>query len=143
MKKTFFWLAIVSLFFAACDSSKTLVHSDREHIERQWMLKKMEGFSTDELVKANAYINLTDLKNTNCKTGCNTLGFKTEIKSGNRIRFSDITSTYMSCAPFMKMEQSFSKFLEQVYSYEVKGHFIKFKSNSGDILIEAIAADWD
>ncbi|ANH80591.1 hypothetical protein A8C56_05970 [Niabella ginsenosidivorans] len=112
-------------------------------LNRQWMLTGMEGFTKGELIKAKASIDLTDLQHAGSKVGCNTIRLTAIAQPGNRVQFTNLSSTKMYCAPFMKLEAACIEKLEQVRVYTLEGHRIQLKDSAGNLLIEAVAADWD
>lgn len=116
---------------------------DPQALSRKWMLTQMGGFTKAELTKAGAFIDLTDLKKTNGKAGCNRIGFSTKADTKGRIQFSGVLSTRMYCEPFMRLEGSFVEMLPHVSKYRVEGHHIRFYDAKDKLLAEAVAADWD
>jgi|GEM_PF-2724869 len=112
-------------------------------LHREWMLKKLEGIDGDQVMRSRASINLTDPAQTNGMAGCNRALFTTHTGAGTSIRFSAIATTKKFCAEFMKIEERYLQVLPQIRSYELSGHFIKFKDASGKAVAEGVAADWD
>jgi len=65
--------------------------------------------------------------------GCNNFHGSYEVKAGDRIRFSNLASTLMSC-PSMNVERDFLKALELADSYTVKGNTLKlYKARLGEL----------
>lgn len=144
MKRNFFYVSVlIALVFMACSSTKNTGITPNKHIAREWMLKKMEGANSDELLKAKAFINLSNLKQTSAKAGCNIIMFTTQLKKNNGIEFKGGGTTNMFCKDFMELEGKLGLIIGKIKSYEINGHFIKFKDGNGKVLVEAVAADWD
>ncbi|WP_008582073.1 META domain-containing protein [Niabella soli] len=141
MKTLFIYLSLWLL--ASCAPKAQQGPFNPRALSRQWMLTKMEGFTKEELAKAGAFIDLTDLKKTNGKAGCNRIGFSTKAEANGHIQFSGVLSTRMYCAPFMKLEGAFIELLKHISIYKVEGHRIRFYNAKNKLLAEAVAADWD
>lgn len=60
MKTLFIYLSLWLL--ASCAPKAQQGPFNPRALSRQWMLTKMEGFTKEELAKAGAFIDLTDLK---------------------------------------------------------------------------------
>lgn len=127
----------IILLTISCSSQGQLPHYNRE-----WMLVEFQGFTKDELMKNKANINLTQKEKGNAKMGCNNMFFSYKIKNNHRIEFSQIGSTMMYCDGNMKLEQDFGKLLPTMKHYEIKGHFLTLKNDSGQTM-KFVAADWD
>ncbi|MBZ4192367.1 META domain-containing protein [Niabella beijingensis] len=112
-------------------------------LRREWMLKQLKGVADDLVIKSRASINLADLSSTQGKAGCNQVRFQTATGSGSGVRFSGIVGTEMFCEGLMPVEEAYLKTMPLIRTYEISGHFIKFKDEAGNVLIEAVAADWD
>src|SRR6266498_3776236 len=65
--------------------------------------------------------------------GCNSISGNYTIDK-NKINFSDITSTKMSC-PDISFENAFLQLLDQVNRYEVSGNTILLKNGNEILLI--------
>ncbi len=139
MKAKILSLAFLSVLFftVSCSSQGQLPHYNRE-----WMLVEFQEFTKDELVKNKANINLTQKENGSAKMGCNSMFFSYKIKSNHLIEFSQPGSTMMYCEGNMKLEQDFGKLLPTMKHYEIKGHFLTLKNESGQAM-KFVAADWD
>lgn len=116
------------------------------HIQRQWMLVSLEGFSKDDLIKNKAEINLTaKSENGNIKgsayMGCNRVFFTSEFKNNGKVKISGLGSTMMACQN-MNLETSFQKKFEKMTTYSVEGHFLTLSDDSGNAM-KFVAADWD
>ncbi|SDD48697.1 META domain-containing protein [Niabella drilacis] len=112
-------------------------------LRREWMLKKLDGIDGELVIQSRASINLADHKQTGGMAGCNRIMFTAQTGEGSSIRFSAIAATKKFCAEFMKVEARYLTLLPQIRSYELSGHFIKFKDAAGKVLAEGVASDWD
>ncbi|MGJ7029869.1 META domain-containing protein [Niabella hirudinis] len=112
-------------------------------LRREWMLKKLDGADGVLVIKSRASINLTDPAHTSGTAGCNRAVFTASAGAEAEISFSSIATTKKFCAEFMKVEERYLAVLPQIRSYEIRGHFIKFKDASGKVVAEGVAADWD
>lgn len=139
MKSKFF---ILSLFSALLMMSFTLQKS-QDNLKRKWMLVEFQGFSKEELMKKNAFIDLTNYeKGGGAKMGCNSMFFNVKTKNNQKIEFSQIGSTMMYCEGNMKLEEEFGKRLPTITKYQFKGHFLTLKNKKGETM-KFIAEDWD
>lgn len=111
--------------------------------QRQWMLTALPGTTYEELLKAKAEINLTNVNSPTAFGGCNKMFFTAKTGKTGEIDFSNIGATKMYCIDVMKVEDAIKQTLPLVRSYEIEGHKIFFKNEAGDIIIKAVAADWD
>lgn len=134
-------LTLAAMVLISCASGK--ISENYNPLHRQWMLKQMPGFGYQQLLEAKAAIDLSDVKHPEGFAGCNNILFKVITKSGGRIEFSNISATKKYCADNMNLENSFLKMLTQIKFYKIEGHKITFLSKEGEMLAEAIAADWD
>ncbi|MBO9618610.1 MAG: META domain-containing protein [Niabella sp.] len=141
MKTLFIYLSV--WLFVSCAPKVQQAPLNTQALTRQWMLTKMKGFTKEELMKAGAFIDLTDLKKTNGRAGCNRIGFNTQADAAGHIQFSGVLSTRMYCEPFMKLEDAFIELLKHISGYKVEGHHIRFYDAKNKLLAEAVAADWD
>lgn len=139
MKAKILSLALFTILLSgiSCSSQSQLPHYNRE-----WMLVDFQGFTKEELVKNKANINLTQTEKGSAKMGCNGMFFSYKIKNNHQIEFSQIGSTMMHCEGNMKLEQDFGKLLPTIKHYEIKGHFLTLKNDSGQTM-KFVAADWD
>lgn len=117
--------------------------STRNPLHREWMLKKLDGADGNLVIKSRASINLTDHTQTGGMAGCNRAMFTAQTGAGTSIRFSAIATTKKFCTEFMGVEERYLEVLPRIRSYELSGHFIKFKDAAGKVLAEGVAADWD
>lgn len=144
MKKIIVALFTVLFLGMMINCSSTQVKNP--HIQREWMLVSLEGFSKDDLIKSKAEINLT-AKSENGKIrgsaymGCNRMFFTSEFKNNAKVKISGLGSTMMACQN-MNLETSFQKKFEKMTTYSVEGHFLTLSDNSGNAM-KFIAADWD
>ncbi|MCF3108632.1 META domain-containing protein [Niabella sp. CC-SYL272] len=128
---------------AADDPGADLQGSTWDPLRREWMLKKLDGVDGALVIRSGASINLTNPGQTGGMAGCNRALFTVKTGAGASIRFSAIATTKKFCTKFMKVEERYQALLPQIRSYELNGHFIRFKDAAGKILAEAVAADWD
>lgn len=135
-------LTLFTVFIISC-ATKPIANPD---LQREWMLVSFKDFSKEELVKANAKI---DLKPTDkpeffkggAKMGCNSIFFSAELKSKDKITFSNAGSTMMACLN-MKLETEFLKILPGTKNYSINGHFLTITDENGQVM-KFVAADWD
>ena len=140
MKAKFFML---SLFSALLLMMSFTPQKPQEALKRKWMLVEFQGFSKDELIKKNAYIDLSNYeKGGGAKMGCNSMFFNVKVKNKSKIEFSQIGSTMMYCEGNMKLEQDFGKLLPTITKYQIKGHFLVLKNKKGQVM-KFVAEDWD
>ncbi|SKB37455.1 META domain-containing protein [Chryseobacterium balustinum] len=124
----------------------SVVKSNNEHYQREWMMVSFDGFTKEQLVKNLAEINLTEpakdgkIRGT-AMMGCNRMFFTLEFKSKNRVKISGLGSTLMACQE-MNLETEFSKVFEKMTRYEINGHFLTLYDENGTQM-KFIAADWD
>ncbi|MDY0929744.1 META domain-containing protein [Chryseobacterium sp. CFBP8996] len=124
----------------------SVVKSNNQHYQREWMMVSFDGFTKEQLVKNKAEINLTEpakdgkIKGT-AMMGCNRMFFTLEFKSKNRVKISGLGSTLMACQE-MNLETEFSKVFEKMTRYEINGHFLTLYDENGTQM-KFIAADWD
>lgn len=139
MKTKIFLLTLFSILFLGISCSS---QSQLPQYNRKWMLVEFNGFTKENLVKNNAYIDLTKNENGGAKMGCNGMFFSYKIKNNHKIEFSQIGSTMMYCDGNMKLEQDFGKVFPTMNHYDIKGHFLTLKNDKGETM-KFIAADWD
>lgn len=104
-------------------STYILTKVDKNLVEKYWKLTELRGQSvtykndTDK----EAFMTLkTEGNRVHGNFGCNTFNGTYELKSGNRISFSQMASTMMMC-PNMEIEQQFNEVLQQVDNYNLNG----------------------
>jgi len=115
------------------------------NIHRKWMLVEYKDFSKPELVKLEAYMDLTKIADApnryTAKMGCNGMFFTSEFNDG-KAKFSGLGSTMMYCDGRMKLEESFGKTLPTMTQYKIEGHFLTLSNVEGQKM-KFVAADWD
>ena len=145
MKKTFKLLTVLLTFFSILNckskSIEPIFENNPEQLKRVWMLVDFQDFKKEDLIKNQAQMNLTDLKNTFANMGCNQIGFSVEIKN-NKIKFLKVIQTEMFCENKMNLENEFSKSLTEIYTYSVIGQKL-FLKNSKNQNMSFVAQDWD
>ena len=133
------------LIFTSCTSTK-LNEKTPQNIHRKWMMIEYKGFTKEELIQLNAFVDLSknneNKTNFGAKMGCNNIFFSAELKNNNRILFSQIGSTEMYCQDKMKLEDQFAKDLPSMNLYEINGHFLTLSNENGKIM-KFVAEDWD
>ena len=131
--------------FTSCNSTK-LNENTSQNIHRKWMMVEYKGFTKEELIQLNAFVDLTknaeNKNNFGAKMGCNNIFFTTEFKNNNRIVFSKIGSTEMYCQDAMKLEDQFGKDLPSMNSFKIEGHFLTLSNEKGKTM-KFVAEDWD
>lgn len=116
------------------------------HIQREWMLVSLEGFTKKQMVKNKAGINLTAEKENGkirggAFMGCNKMFFTSEFKNGGKVTISGVGSTMMACQN-MDLETAFAKNFDKMTKYSIEGHFLTLSDENGNEM-KFIAADWD
>lgn len=140
MKALFFKiLGVFSLIFLM---NCQVQNQSSQNIQRKWMLVNFKNYEKDYLVKAKAYLDLTNPEMASANMGCNSLSFQIKKKSEGKISFSQGISTMMACQNFMDLEQDFSKELSLVKSYKIDGHFLTLFGENGNEM-KFVAEDWD
>ncbi|WP_136667970.1 META domain-containing protein [Flavobacterium sp. H122] len=113
-------------------------------LKRKWMLVAMEDFSRDTLVKYATYIDLTSSDNAgSAYMGCNTIGFRYEIYSKDKIKFSDFISTKMYCQQTGKIEDEFSRLIVTMNGFSTQNAHKLVLVNEEGKQLQFVAADWD
>ena len=142
-KTTFFVVILVLISIINCKSKTTEPEFENNptYLKRVWMLVEFQDFKKEDLIKNQTQINLTDLKNTTAFAGCNQIGFKIEVKE-NKIIFKDFIATEMFCAEKMKLENEFSKSLNQSFDYFIKSHTLTLINFKNEKMV-FVAQDWD
>lgn len=130
---------ILSLILFGCKSAKMANSNHKENIHRKWMITKIGDAKKSELIKNEAFIDLTS-EHGSASVGCNMLGFEYEIKKGKLIA-KDVITTLMYCEDLMKYEDTLSIVLREC-DISIKGHHL-ILTNSHGTSIECIAQDWD
>ena len=145
MKKTFnllaVLLAIISIINCKSKSNEPIFENNPDQLNRVWMLIEFQNFKKEDLIKNQAQMNLTNLKNPSAFMGCNQIGFQIEVKE-NMLLFKDLIATEMFCAEKMNLENSFSKSLSKTYSYIIKGHTLTLINEKNEKMV-FVAQDWD
>ena len=135
-------LTLFTVFIISC-ATKPVANPN---LQREWMLVSFKDFSKEELVKANAKIDLKPTDNPkifkgSAKMGCNSIFFSAELKGKDKIMFSDPGSTMMACFN-MKLETEFLKTLPGTKNFSIDGHFLTITDENGQVM-KFVAADWD
>jgi heat shock protein HslJ len=145
MRKLFKILIVfgVLCLLASCKSknNESKTQNNQNHLKRVWMLVEFQNFSKGDLIKNEAQINLTNLENPAAHLGCNSISFLLESK-GNKIKFSNITTTKMLCEGKMNLELAFLQSFQEYISYEIEGPKLILKNAKSEKMI-FVAQDWD
>jgi len=122
MKTLFQITGIVALvvIVGACKTTSGSSQSQPENsiTEKHWKLVEINGKPV-EATSREAFIILKNEDNrVNGNGGCNTLNGTYVISQGNRINFSQMTSTMMACLN-MKVEEELKRVLEMADNYSL------------------------
>lgn len=134
-----FTLFLVFIYIMACNTVKN--GDQGQNLKRVWMLVGFNSFQKDDLIKKQAYLDLTKPESASSKMGCNQMSFPYEVKTETEITFSNGIATKMYCED-MKLENEFSKEITSVKTYLVEGHKLTLTTQNG-AKITFIAQDWD
>ncbi len=127
-----FTLLVTFVYIMACNTVK---NDDQHHdLKRIWMLTELEQFTKDELVKKQAYLDLTQPQNAASKMGCNQLSFPYTVKGDSEIAFTGGFSTKMHCQD-MQLETTFSKWITEVSTYKLAGHQLILTTKDGKKMV--------
>ncbi len=138
------FLSLITFFAMSCKSMNNNTPKIMVNIHKKWMLVEYKDFTKPELVKLEAYMDLT--KNAEAsnrytaKMGCNGMFFTAEFDKG-KAKFSGVGSTMMYCDGRMKLEELFGKDLPNMNQYKIEGHFLTL--TDGKSSMKFVAADWD
>jgi heat shock protein HslJ len=145
MKNTIKYLVIVTILFLVvkCKSktTETEVQTNQDKLKRVWMLVEFQNFKKEDLIKYEAQLNLTDLKNPSAKMGCNRISLQIETK-GNSIKFSNLMSTKMFCENKMDLEAAFINSLSEFNSFSNQGQKLILENSKAEKMV-FVAQDWD
>jgi len=100
-----------------------LTKSNFDILEKYWKLTELEGqpVTVESGMGREPHIILKEADNrVNGNGGCNAISGSVEVRSINRIKFSQMMSTLMAC-PSMQTEQNFLKALQEADSYTLSG----------------------
>ncbi len=132
---------LISLINCKSKSNEPIFENNPDQLKRVWMLVEFQNFKKEDLIKNQAQINLTNLKNPSAFMGCNQIGFSVEIKN-NKIKFLKVIQTEMFCENKMNLENEFGKSLTEIYTYSIIGQKL-FLKNSKNQNMSFVAQDWD
>ena len=139
MKKIILLIVLIVLN-VNCNSKKEATKTTNQNINRVWMLVSYKNYAKDDLVKKNAFLDLTNSERASAKMGCNNLSFGYKI-SEETITFSQGISTKMYCQD-MSLEDDFSKEITSFNQYTIEGHKLILSATNGQKM-EFVAQDWD
>jgi heat shock protein HslJ len=133
-------IILFSIISISCNSKKETTKTNNQNINRVWMLVSFKNYTKEDLVKKNAFLDLTSSERASAKMGCNNLSFSYKI-SEDTITFSQGISTKMYCQD-MSLEDDFSKDITSFSKFTIEGHKLILSSTNGE-KIEFVAQDWD
>lgn len=133
-------IIIIAALIYSCNSKKETTKMEIQNINKVWMLVSFKNFSKEDLVKKNAFLDLTNSERATAKMGCNNLSFAYKV-SGETITFSQGIATRIYCSD-MNLENSFSKEILLYNEFKIDGHKLVLSNASGE-KIEFVAQDWD
>lgn len=114
-------IALVTILFVSCSSTKTAV----DGIEgRTWKLKTLEGKEMSDLnLQKDVYFMLNSKENrVSGFAGCNSMMGGYTLQEGNRIRFTQMGSTKMACPDVTFSESDFLKVFELADNYTINNN---------------------
>ena len=139
------WVLLTFLIvIAAYGCAKLRSAGYNDYFKQKWMLTYVQGYEDAVVIKSKGYIDFTKAPGTNqggAFAGCNRMFFTYETTAGNALNIRDIGSTKMMCEG-IDLENGFARHLEQVTSFEIKGHILLLKDASGNVLIKARDLNW-
>ena len=121
MKVKLALIALVTVLFVSCNSTKTAV----DGIEgRTWKLKTLEGqdMSNLKLERDVFFLLNKEEGRVNGFSGCNTMMGTYTLEEGNRIQFSQMGSTMMACPDVTFNERDFLEVFELADNYTITGN---------------------
>jgi len=138
------FLSLIGLFVMSCKSMNSNTSETMTNLHKKWMLVEYKDFTKPELVKLEAYMDLSKNSETpnryTAKMGCNGMFFTAEFNKG-KSKFSGVGSTMMYCDGRMKLEELFGKDLPNMNQYKIEGHFLTL--TDGKSIMKFVATDWD
>ena len=114
-------IALVTVLFVSCNSTKTAV----DGIEgTTWKLKTLEGqdMSTLKLDREVSFMLNKEDNRVSGFSGCNNMMGSYTLEEGNRIKFSQMASTMMACPDGVFNESEFLKVFEQADNYTINNN---------------------
>jgi heat shock protein HslJ len=114
-------LALVTIIFVGCNSTKTAV----DGIEgKTWKLKTLNGKDMSDLkLDRDVYFMLTKEENrVSGFSGCNNMMGSYTLEEGNRIKFSQMASTMMACPDGVFNESEFIEIFELADNYTINNN---------------------
>jgi heat shock protein HslJ len=133
-------IILFSIISISCNSKKETTKTNNQNINRVWMLVGFKNYTKEDLVKRNAFLDLTNSERASAKMGCNNLSFSYKI-SEDTITFSQGISSEMYCQE-MNLENDFSKGITSFNKFTIEGHKLILSSTNGEKM-EFVAQDWD
>lgn len=134
-----FTLLVTFIYIIACNTVKS--DDAHQNLKRVWMLTEFNQFNKEELIKKQAFLDLTQPQNAGSKMGCNQLSFPYTIKNDREIGFTDGFATKTYC-PDMKLEEAFSKSIVTVKTYVVEGQKLILQGDK-DLKMVFVEQDFD
>lgn len=137
-------LAFCFSLLAACATPSPRVAAPG--LKRVWMVSEWPNIPREELLAAQARIDLTGLPRASAHMGCNRLMFhlaETDpLQAEGRLNIGPIAATRMHCPDRMHLEQTFSQQFPRFTRYRLAGHRLTLQDAEGRT-IHLVAQDWD
>ena len=133
MKKYLILVSVIGLMVTACASKQS------SPLTGTWKLTAYgpKETPTPAVTGAEATLTFDDEGNVTGNGGCNSLGGKYNV-DGNKINFSDITSTLMACDDArMAQESAVTKVLSGSVEYEIKDNMLTLTSGDSVLIFSA------
>ena len=134
-------IILVSIFTLSCNCKKSIVSNvNSENLHRKWMLVSYKNYTKDDLIKKEAFLDMTNKERASSKMGCNSMSFGYSV-TGNAITFTQGMGTKMFCQD-MNLENDFLNDLPKMITIVIEGHKMTLNGKDNEKM-EFIAQDWD
>ncbi|HBD25984.1 MAG TPA: hypothetical protein DC020_04060 [Flavobacterium sp.] len=134
-------IILVSIFTLSCNCKKNIVSNvNSENLHRKWMLVSYKNYTKDDLIKKEAFLDMTNKERASSKMGCNSMSFGYSV-TGNAITFTQGMGTKMFCQD-MNLETDFLNDLPKMITIVIEGHKMTLNGKDNEKM-EFIAQDWD
>ena len=134
-------IILVSIFTLSCNCKKSIVSNvNSENLHRKWMLVSYKNYTKDDLIKKEAFLDMTNKERASSKMGCNSMSFGYSV-TGNAITFTQGMGTKMFCQD-MNLETDFLNDLPKMITIVIEGHKMTLNGKDNEKM-EFIAQDWD
>ncbi len=123
MKNIIILVIISAALLLSCATDRQAASPDEENVitDRYWKLIELNGreitFDNNMMKEAHIILNKNDYRITG-SGGCNLINGSFMLSKGQRISFTQIASTMMSC-PDIEIETEFLKVLEMCDNYSI------------------------